>query len=212
MPFMERFRKEPWRNKLFTWRRALVMLLLMGFILFVSGAAMRLPCIHIHQNMSDSSSTTLACVTGLHENGSVFLKHPPPPGKRLATHSPTHPTTSSSSCWGYQTGSPHSSPRCLVRVNATDSWMPLCLLTFQENKNVSRSCEMICTGSSRRTVPGRHLTSRSALTHPTQRRSGHRLQGVSHACLKYRSLFANFVALFWIMYLANKRRQAVKKD
>uniref|UniRef100_A0A0P4WKL9 Peroxisomal membrane protein 2 n=1 Tax=Scylla olivacea TaxID=85551 RepID=A0A0P4WKL9_SCYOL len=35
---------------------------------------------------------------------------------------------------------------------------------------------------------------------------------VNHVPQQYRSLFANFVALFWIMYLANKRRQAVKKD
>ncbi|XP_045135554.1 peroxisomal membrane protein 2-like [Portunus trituberculatus] len=34
---------------------------------------------------------------------------------------------------------------------------------------------------------------------------------VNYVPQQYRSLFANFVALFWIMYLANKRRQAVKK-
>lgn len=35
---------------------------------------------------------------------------------------------------------------------------------------------------------------------------------VNYVPQQYRSLFANFVALFWIMYLANKRRQAVKKE
>ncbi|XP_050739840.1 peroxisomal membrane protein 2-like [Eriocheir sinensis] len=35
---------------------------------------------------------------------------------------------------------------------------------------------------------------------------------VNYIPQKYRSLFGNVVALFWVMYITNKRRQAAKKD
>lgn len=35
---------------------------------------------------------------------------------------------------------------------------------------------------------------------------------INYVPQQYRSLFANIVALFWIMYITNKRRQATKKE